>query len=290
MTRHRTSKSSVERTSSHGSSTRGRGGRGKQVVFDENVQLRSPTPSAEESELTDLSELENKAITLPASPRRLRSGDKLHGDIVAQAVRDPDATPRQIRSRMRITQEKEPEEDGNESTDDEEEIDELVSSPSPTPPPAQGRRTPVKRRLRPRRPQARTPASDDGGEGDDEEEAELVAEEQDIEEDMEEEVDEDYGDIDDCAIPPECAPRKLRSGKVVGGGDPHDNEEDEEEEPDSEVQEDQDDQEIDLEVESVDLEGDGEEDLDDEGNEVMDDTDCKRSFFLVSALLIVTSS
>lgn len=272
VTRHRTSKSSVERTSSHSSSTRGKG-RGKQVVFDENIQLRSPIPSAEESELTDLSELENKVVTAPASPRRLRSGDKLHGDTVTQAVRDPDATPRQIKCRMRVTQEKEAEEDGCESTEDEEEIDELVSSPSPTPPPAQGRRTPVKRRLRPRRPQARAPASDDGGEGDDEEEAELVADEQNIEEDMEEEVDEDYGDVDDCAIPPECAPRKLRSGKVVGGADPHDNEENDDEELDSEVQEDQEDQEIDLEVESVDLDGDGEEDFDDEGNEVMDDND-----------------
>lgn len=259
-------------------------------MFDENIQLRSPIPSAEESELTDLSELENKVVTAPASPRRLRSGDKLHGDTITQAVRDPDATPRQIKCRMRVTQEKEPEEDGSESTEDEEEIDELVSSPSPTPPPAQSRWTPVKRRLRPRRPQARAPASDDGGEGDDEEEAELVADEQNIEEDMEEEVDQDYSDVDDCAIPPECAPRKLRSGKVVGGADPHDNEEDDEEEPDSEVQEDQEDQEIDLEVESVDLDGDGEEDFDDEGNEVMDDNDCTWSFFHVSALLTVISS
>ena len=281
MTRHRTNKFSVERTSSHGSSTKSRG-KGKQVVFDENIQLRSPILSAEESELTDLSELESKVATAPTSPRRLRSRDKSHGDIAAQAVRDPDSTPRQIRCKIRDTQDTEPVEDEDEIMEDEEEIDELASSPSPTPPSAQGRRTPVKRRLRPRRLQARTPTSDDGGDGDDEEEeAEIVADERISEEDVEEELDEDEGYEDDCQNPPdnppECAPRKLRSGKVVGGDDSHDAEDEDEEdedededEPDLEIQ----DQEIDLEVESVDLDGDDQEDFDDEGDEVMDDNDC----------------
>ncbi|KAL4067743.1 hypothetical protein J3A83DRAFT_4254072 [Scleroderma citrinum] len=274
MTRHHTSKPSVERTSSRGSSTRGKG-KGKQVVFNENVQLQSPIPSAEESELTDLSELENKVATAPASPRRLRSQDKTHGDIIAQVARDPDVTPRQLKCKVRATREKELEVEEDKSMEGEEEVDELVSSPSPTPP-VQGRRTPVKRRLRPRRRQTHTPTSDDGGEGDDEEDADAdgVADEQDIEEDMEEELDEEDDNVDGCTTPSECAPRKLRSGKVVCGESPHDEDEEDEdgeEEHDSEVQEDQENEEIDLEVESVDLDVDGEEDSEDEGDEAMDD-------------------
>ncbi|KAG5221160.1 transporter [Salix suchowensis] len=56
------------------------------------------------------------------------------------------------------------EEAGVES-DEEAEVDQLVSSASVTPPPPTGRRTPVKRRLRPRRVQTFTPPSDGDDEG-----------------------------------------------------------------------------------------------------------------------------
>ncbi|KAG6331259.1 hypothetical protein ID866_7829 [Astraeus odoratus] len=278
-TRHRAGKSSTERTGSRVSSTRSKG-KVKQVEFDDDVQVQSLAPSVEESELTDLSELEKKVTATATSPRRLRSRDKANGDAATHPTRDPDATPRQIRGRPRVLREKEPEVDKDESMVDEEEVDELVSSPSPTPPPPQGRRTPVKRRLRPRRTQMRQPASDDGGEGDDEGEAEEVVSEHDPEEDMEDEVDDDsqLGDEDDDYVENrmsvcECQPRKLRSGKVVGGEDLHEETEEEEQERDSEEQDGQEDEEIDLEAESVDLEGDAEEDFDEEGDEALDDND-----------------
>ncbi|KAI6150654.1 hypothetical protein BKA82DRAFT_4118185 [Pisolithus tinctorius] len=296
-TRHRRSKSSKERVSSQGSHTRSKN-KVKQVGFDEDVKVQYPVPSAEESELTDLSELEKKIGPSTASPRRLRSRDKANGDIaVHPAAKDSDATPRQARGRTRCMQQTSSETE-EELMEDDEEVDELISSPSPTPPP-QGRQTPVKRRLRPRRTQRVSP-TDDGGEGDDEDEPEELANEPGVEEDAEEDEAEDGAeedleedeaeenveeggveenaedDLDDSergeedgeyvaslVTPAGCQPRKLRSGKVVGGEVPHD---------DTEEQDDVED-EIDLETESVDLDAECAEGVDEEEDEAMDHDD-----------------
>ncbi|KAH7920137.1 hypothetical protein BV22DRAFT_1040182 [Leucogyrophana mollusca] len=231
-TRLRSRKASTERTVSRSSSHKGKG---KQVEFSDDVQVCSSSAvirgSGDESELTDLTELEEKIAAVTPSPRRLRSRDKTSDSSVKGKqveVEDTDATPRR-RVRGRGTRQEEAmdeEEDGNESRDDEEEVDELISSPSPTPPPLQGRRTPVKRRLRPRRLQTHTPPSD-GGEGDDEEEDELVEDaaeedgegaEEDEGEESEESRDGDEDDVyeGDESGPVVTTPRKLRNGKVVG--------------------------------------------------------------------------
>ncbi|KAF9246408.1 hypothetical protein BU15DRAFT_39606 [Melanogaster broomeanus] len=249
-------------------------GRTKQVEFNEVVQIRSPAPSGEESELTDLAELEEKLAASSPSPRRLRSRDKVNDTIVDHGG---DATPRQrTRGKGRPPESEEREvEEKHQSTDDEEEVDELISSPSP--PPENGRRTPVKRRLRPRRTHMHTPPSDDGSEGDDEEEDDQVEEDagDDMEDDEDEDEDEDEeshhddeGDVyvNNSPNPVESTPRKLRSGRVVGEGYENECDEDEEQE--------QDEQDIDLEVESVDMDAEGEE-VDEEADtdEAMEEED-----------------
>ncbi|KAF8559690.1 kinase-like protein [Imleria badia] len=224
----------------------------RQVEFSEHVQARSPAASGDESELTDLAELEAKISATSRSPRRLRSRDRVNGD----------ATPRQGARCKGALKPEECEVQENQCMDDEEEVDELISSPSPSPPPENGRRTPLKRRLRPRRTQTHTPPRDDGSEGDDEEEEDQVNE--DVTEDMDDEdieslhEDEDVY-VDESSHPVETTPLKLRSGKVVGGEDLNGDEEE------------QDDQEIDLELESVDVDAESAEDAD--ADEVMEEED-----------------
>ena len=236
----------------------------RQVEFSEDVQARSPPVSGDESELTDLAELEAKIATTSRSPRRLRSRDKVNGNT---SVHDHDATSRQ---RARCKGAPEPEEcelEENQCVDDMEEVDELISSPSPSPPPENGRRTPVKRRLRPRRTQTHTPPTDDGSEGDDEEEEDQAKE--DVTEEMDgEDIESPHEDedvyVDNSSCPVETAPRTLRSGKVVGG-----------EELCKDEEEEQDDEEIDLELESVDVDAESSEDAD--ADEVMEEEDCRFS-------------
>ena len=130
----------------------------------------------------------------------------------------------------------------DEITSNDEEVDQLVSSPSPTPPPLRGRRTPVKRRLRPRRVQTYTPPSD----GDDEEEeveGSVTASEGEVYEDAEE-------------APASTTPRTLRSGRIVGEDEEDTEEEDEEEEGIESA-------------ESVDMDAEGE--TEEESDEPMDD-------------------
>ncbi|KAH7889602.1 hypothetical protein F5I97DRAFT_1845653 [Phlebopus sp. FC_14] len=248
-TRLRLRKASGEPTISQNSSGKGKS-KAKQVEFNDDVQVRSPLVSGEESELTDLAELEKKIATSP-SPRRLRSRDKCNGNAVPHvSERDADATPRcKTRGRGRNSPTSVQSVDENEYIVDDGEVDELISSPSPTPSPP-GRRTPVKRRLRPRRTQTHNPSSD-GGDGDDEEELEESAGDED-------EADEScLGDedvyLDNHEGSVKTTPRKLRSGKVVGGEENRELDGDvgeEEQEPDEE--------DIDLEVESVGVDADGE--------------------------------
>lgn len=138
--------------------------------------------------------------------------------------------------------------------EEEEEVDELVSSASITPPHSIGRRTPLRRRLRPRRTQPTSARSDNDAadEGDDEgeEEPEEAIEEEVVDEDEEvEEEDEPVGSIE---------PRKLRSGKVVGEEDVEMEDEEEDAGDEEEAEEDGND---------VEEDGDDEEDAEDEVEE-----------------------
>ena len=88
-------------------------------------------------------------------------------------------------------------EEADGETQEEDEVDELISSASITPPPEpRGRRTPVRSRLRPRRPRKKvTPTVDEENEGDDEEEEDVVQEEEDEEEEGEESAAEESGKV-----------------------------------------------------------------------------------------------
>ncbi|KAH7910638.1 hypothetical protein BJ138DRAFT_1126675 [Hygrophoropsis aurantiaca] len=276
-TRLRSRKASTERTISSSSSTKGKG-KGKQVEFSDDVQVRSPgapaQASGDESELTDLAELEEKIAFATPSPRRLRSRDKCSDKDVQMGVEDTDPTPRRGVKSKAVLQEDtvDDENDEDASRDDEEEVDELISSPSPTPSSSRAR-TPVKRRLRPRRLQTHTPPTD-GGEGDDEDEEELAEIEDDgEEEDIEEEDgprEEDEGDVYEggASDPPLTTPRKLRNGKVVGEEEIHEEIQEEVQEEAAEENSDEEggdeDDDIDLaETEDIDAEGENDdEDVD----------------------------
>lgn len=268
-------------------STRSKG-KGKQVEFSEDVKIAESAALAEESELTDLTELEEKIASGSPSPRRLRSREKRGG-----VSDDPESeTPKQRgRSRRQTSRGEEAEN----CLEDEEEVDELISSPSPTPPPMRGP-TPAKRRLRPRRLQTHTPPSD-GGEGDDEEEADdeqveegMEAAEVDLSMDDEEsEQSEDSRDADgdddvyveeSTSPPPTTTPRKLRNGKVVG--------EECQEEATGEDEEQDGNESVDLEVEDIDIDAEGEEEEAEEIEEIdeaLDGDDCWFAFSWCSMLL-----
>jgi hypothetical protein len=194
-------------------------------------------------------------IAMP-SPRRLRSNGKEirrvavgkgrpgAGEHDAEAGElDRRITPmrkakgkiRSLREESESVEEDEGDDVGDEGTDEDaeedeeegredEEVDELASSPSPTPPPVRGRRTPVKRRLRPRRVQTYTPPSD----GDDEEEEEVQVQVEDVEESVDGSETDVYEDAEEGPV--SATPRKLRSGRIVGEEDIGEEAEDEEEE------------------------------------------------------------
>ncbi|KAG2147232.1 hypothetical protein BD769DRAFT_1649870 [Suillus cothurnatus] len=244
-------------------STRSKG-KGKQVEFSEDVKIAGSAALGEESELTDLTELEEKIVSGSPSPRRLRSREKRGG---VSDDQESDTPKQRGRARRQTSRGDEAEN----CLEDEEEVDELISSPSPTPPPMQGRATPAKRRLRPRRLQTHTPPSD-GGEGDDEEEADEEEVEEGVEmnedgssmDDEESEQSEDSRDVDgdddvdveETSSPPlTTTPRKLRNGKVVG-------EECQEEEP-GEDEEQDDNESVDLEAEDIDIDAEGEDEVED---------------------------
>lgn len=109
----------------------------------------------------------------------------------------------------------------------EDEVDELLSSASNTPPMSQSRQTPLRKRLRPRARNGSTTPDDgdieDEGEEDAEEtgagdeEIEAVEEIQDSGEENEDADEETKADSEDESMT--VGPRKLRSGKVVGDED-----------------------------------------------------------------------
>ncbi|KAF7974846.1 hypothetical protein HWV62_11225 [Athelia sp. TMB] len=281
-------------------------GKAKQVEFSDNVQVQLASPltsaseeeedpahskaRAEESDLTDLSDLEADIQSTPRakganitqpSPRRLRSkGSKTPSTSDSEAVPpiavevDRRVTPmRKAKGRIgNLREDSESvdedasgqEEESDEMVDeeavqDEEEVDELASSPSPSPS-VRSSRSPVKKHLRPRRVQTHTPPSD----GDDEEE-------HDIAEEIEEEVEGSEAGADDEAEDLSVTPRKLRSGRIVGEEDVGGEDEDEEdvgEEEDANEEEEEVEEEVD-DAESIDIDAEGE--TEEDSDEPMED-------------------
>jgi hypothetical protein len=175
--------------------------------------------------------------------------------------------------------------DEEDELNEEDEVDQLVSSASATSPPLRGRRTPVKRRLRPRRVQTHTPPSD----GDDEEEEEgegeegsgVNEEEKDEEGDVSVDDEAEADDDDDVAETIVVEPRKLRNGKIVGEEDTEDAIDEEEqgdegdeneEEGDENDEEDENEEEVgDPDAEGIDVDADGETEGSDDTDEPMED-------------------
>ncbi|TFY78809.1 hypothetical protein EWM64_g5203 [Hericium alpestre] len=219
-------------------------GKAKQVEFSEDVQIAT-LEEGEESELTQLSESDEGTTVFSPSPRRLRSqGEKENrGRQRGRSSHDKHSASPPLRSTPRrkakdrvgsLREDDEDEQEEVQEVADEDEVDELMSTASATPPSAPVRRTPLKRRLRPRRNQLSPPPSDGDDEQEDEEDEEEEGDEEGVEDGDDEEgtVDGEMQDDeeDDATL---VEPRKLRSGKVVG-------EEDIQEESDEEVEEDQD--------------------------------------------------
>ncbi|OSD08386.1 hypothetical protein PYCCODRAFT_1356579 [Trametes coccinea BRFM310] len=224
-TRLRTRKASGEIEAGPSSSTSKGRGKGKHVGFSESVQVsRFPSPEPEESDLTDLTEVESSLSQIRPSPRRLRSKGSVtklsqhrprpdEGAESARRVTPMRKAKGKIGNLHESTDEEGNEEDELLSSDPEgDDVDELDESPSPmaTPKakPVRGRQTPVKNRLRARHLQTHTPPSD-GDDEDSEEEGTVVA--------GDEGDDEGSGEDEEETVLAE--PRVLRNGKVVGEGD-----------------------------------------------------------------------
>ncbi|KAI0362629.1 kinase-like protein [Trametes cingulata] len=245
-TRLRTRKASgeVEHSQRSASTSKGKG-KGKHVGFSESVEVsRLPSPEQEESDLTDLTEVESSLSQLKPSPRRLRSKgsatklghDRRRSEEVSEGSRR--VTPmRKAKGKVGNLHES-TDEEGNEedellsSESEGDEVDELDESPSPmaTPkakPVQRGRRTPVRNRLRNRHLQTHTPPSD-GDDEDSEEEGTVVAGDE----------GDDEGSVEGEEETLLDEPRKLRNGKIVGEGDVEEDMDDEEDEEEEDAAED----------------------------------------------------
>lgn len=278
----RTRKSSNEQPLTPSSSSGKSKGKSKQVEFSEDVKVNevaSPNLLDDESDLTDLTEVEESIAATTPSPRRLRSNgerpktaswkgkEKAEEDVDVEKRVTPMRKAKKNVGSMAESDEEEDQLESDAEQEEEEEEDELAS---PLATPKAARRTPVKRRLRPRRIQTHTPPSD----GDDEQSAD---------EDVEESIDgnessEDDGTTvasnesvdEDIAEEPTAEPRVLRNGKVVGEGEADeesigDEDEDDEEDEDSQLST----------VEEAEAEVEGQADTDEaedeEAEEPMDD-------------------
>ncbi|KAI0636513.1 hypothetical protein C8Q77DRAFT_1188904 [Trametes polyzona] len=244
-TRLRTRKTSGEVVPSPSSSTSKGKGKGKHVGFSESVEIsRLPSPDQEESDLTDLTEVESSLRQYKPSPRRLRSKgsvsrlghDRRPAEDGAEGSRR--VTPmRKAKGKVgnlhESTDEEGEEEDELLSSDPEgDDVDQLDESPSPMATPkaksaARGRHTPVRSRLRTRQLQTHTPPSD-GDDEESEEEGTVVAGE---EGDDEGSVEGEETLLDE--------PRKLRNGKIVGEGDIEEDIGDEDDDDEEEEEEDE---------------------------------------------------
>lgn len=248
----------------------------------------------QESDLTDLAELEESIHLTNPSPRRLRSkGEKIRSSSVGSQDKMVDddidlsrrVTPmRKAKTKVGSMKEEDTEEEEDElvesdAEEEPEEVDQLVESP--TPKATKTRRTPLKRRLRSKRLELETPSDGDDEESDDEsvavdesvvgDEDEDIADDETVKEDSEEEGDED-------SEKPTSEPRVLRNGKVVGDDDDEEDEGEDADEEDEELTEEDaegDDVEIHDEAASIDLEDEEDEDEDevqvDETDEPMEE-------------------
>ncbi|KAL5529334.1 hypothetical protein ACEPAG_5319 [Sanghuangporus baumii] len=220
------SKESSSQTSSHVTSSAGSSGRTKK----KHSGSRS-SPAGVDMLMAS----KRNSISEP-SPRRLRSR-QLDSASSQDSVFDAEGPKKRFipmrKAKRRIGSMKEDSttaESGDEEPDtgEEEEVDELDSSPSPlsSPEPRQNRlkeqRTPMKRRLRPRKLQTHTPPSD--GDDEDEEDEEDAGDNEDeggedesedtasVEGAEEKDGEGEEGDEDE----PVVEPRVLRNGKIVG--------------------------------------------------------------------------
>jgi mitogen-activated protein kinase kinase kinase 13 len=259
-------------------------GKTKQVEFSDKVEVQAlPEDHDQDSDLTDLAELEESISLGVPSPRRLRSkGERpkaVSRPSTESVVVEADGSRRMIpmrKAKRNIGSLKE--------SDDEQEEDELIESDiddrvvddedtvSSTSRTSMVRRTPLRRRLRPRRTHQEEPPSDGDDEDSDGEGAETVesvldAEDENAEEDIEEDDDVTIRDESDAEEDDDFVsePRVLRNGKVVGDEDAESDEEeevverddeesvDDEEEEESQVQDD-----ISIDLEADDSEEDAE--------------------------------
>lgn len=209
-------------------------GKAKQVEFDDEVQIAALPDIEQDSDLTDLAELEESIGLATPSPRRLRSkGDrprsssqgsdgevKAGGDVdLGRRVTPMRKAKRNVGSLKEDDTEEEEEDQLFES--DAEDVQEEAEDPS-TPMPNRTRRTPLRDRLRSRQTQAEAP-SDGDDEGSDDESVD-VGESVDGEEDEEEQeaddetIREDSEEEGSVAVDeePMLEHRVLRNGKVVG--------------------------------------------------------------------------
>ena len=184
-------------------------GKGKQVDFGP-VEIVDAA-GGDDSDLTDLTELDEQTQSSP-SPRRLRSkGDRPQRKSGIDSSRKA-SFAQKLKARASEPVRQDEDEELPDASDEDE--DQLVSTPSKAGPSrgtARGRGTPVKSRLRPRLAQTHTPPSDGDDEEEDEEEDETVGE------DGEDgDAEDDRADLseDDTGTEP-MKPRTLRNGKVV---------------------------------------------------------------------------
>ena len=235
----------------------------------------------EDSDLTDLAELDEETQTSP-SPRRLRSkGDKPQRKPGIDSSRKA-SFAQKLKARAPEPVNQDEDEELPDASDEDEDEDQPMSTPSkagPSRSTARGRGTPVKSRLRPRATQTHTPPSD----GDDEEEEEEEAADEDGEEGDGEEGDaeDDRAELsEDGTEATPIKPRTLRNGKVVSAGQKSVEMEDAEDEEIS-VDEDEaaNDETASVQSESTsDVEGEEDSDMEGEaGEESMDE--CRITFF-----------
>ncbi|KAI0072261.1 hypothetical protein K474DRAFT_1701070, partial [Panus rudis PR-1116 ss-1] len=201
----------------------------KQVEFSDNVQIGTANhDSGQESDLTDLTEVEASIVPTTPSPRRLRSKPS-KGRVSQDEQETRPSSPLDLGRRVTPKRKAKPKAGSLKEDDTEEEEDQLDESDADdeweeapesdqslvTPKATKVQRTPVRRRLRSRKSHLLTPPSDGDDEGTDDESVDI---EQSIDGDSSEEEDEGTAREEESEDEeaPVSKPRTLRNGKVVG--------------------------------------------------------------------------
>ncbi|KAF9000925.1 hypothetical protein BDZ89DRAFT_1082154 [Hymenopellis radicata] len=243
-------------------------GKGKQVEFDDQVQPKTPStrtrgrsaPSVEmeeESDLTELEDLEQNMRQQP-SPRRLRSKDRAREPGIEELPERRITPMRKAKGRVVSLKESDTDElmdeEEEEGSDEEEveEVDELITTATPSPVSSRVDRTPMRRRLRSGQKDSEQASASDG---DDEQE------------DEQDEAGDDEADDEDDEATIAVEPRRLRNGKIVGEDDDAEMEVIEEDVNEEEA----DDEGVDVEEVDIDAEGDTEEEEQEEDEQTIED-------------------